>query len=150
MRKLSRKSKIVAAGAALALTGLGGGVAFAYWSTTGTGSGTGTNSAGGGHVELTASFAGGLAPGGSQPIAYAGTNTSSSSTVVGALSAVVTTNVGGCLPEWFTATAATSGTTLAAGASGSVGSGTLTFIDLPGTDQDACKSAVVKVSVASL
>jgi hypothetical protein len=148
MRKLSRKSKIVAAGAALALTTVGGGAAIAYWSTTGTGSGTGTNSAGLGTVTLVATFAGGLAPGGSQPIAYTGTNNTTSSTVVGALATVVTTNNVGCDPAWFTATAVTSNSTLAANATGSVGSGTLTFADTA-DNQDACKSAVVRVSVTS-
>jgi hypothetical protein len=145
---MSRKNKIVAAGAALAITAVGGGAAFAYWTTTGTGGGTGTNSAGGGTVTLTASFAGGLAPGGNQPIAYTGHNNTTSSTVVGALTPTVTTNNVNCLPAWFTATAVTSNSTLAAGADGSVGSGTLTFADTA-DNQDSCKGAVVTVSVTS-
>jgi hypothetical protein len=148
MRKLSRKNKIVAASAALALTAVGGGAAVAYWSTTGTGGGSAKNSAGLGTVTLTATFEPGLAPGGSTTIAYTAKNNTTSSTLVGTLTPTVTTSDAGCLPVWFSATAVSSNTTLAAGATGSVGSGTLSFTDTAG-NQDACKGAVVTVSVTS-
>ncbi|MFP3571070.1 hypothetical protein, partial [Paraburkholderia sp. SIMBA_030] len=78
-------------------------------------------------------------------------NSTTSSTVVGALSAHVTTDVAGCLPAWFDVTAVTSNSPVAANSTGtSVGSGVLKFIDSTTVNQDACKSAVVTVNVGSL
>jgi hypothetical protein len=149
MRKMTKKSKIVAVAAAIALTGVGGGAAFAYWTTTGSGSGSSANSLGGGTVALHATFAPGLAPGNSETVTYTADNASTTNTVVGALSATVTTSDSGCLPGWFTVTAGTTNSTVVAGTSGvSVGSGTLTFLD-GAANQEACKGAVVTVSVTS-
>jgi hypothetical protein len=149
MRKMTKKSKAAAVAASVALVAVGGGAAYAYWTTTGTGSGSGANSAGGGTVVLHAAFVAGLAPGNSETVLYTADNASTTSTVVGALSASVTTSDSGCLPAWFTVTAVTSNSTVLAGASGvSVGSGTLTFLD-SAANQEACKSAVVTVSVTS-
>ncbi len=151
MRKLSKKSRVTAAVAGVALVAVGGGAAYAYWTTTGSGTGTATNSAGGGTVTLHANFAGGLAPGNSVPVSYTADNSTTSSTVVGALTASVTTNVAGCLPEWFQVTAVTSNTNVAAGANGtSVGDGVLKFNDSATANQDACKSAVVTITVGSV
>ncbi|SDX58239.1 hypothetical protein SAMN04487912_1192 [Arthrobacter sp. cf158] len=150
MRKLSKKSRITAAVAGVALVAVGGGAAYAYWTTTGSGSGSATNSAGGGTVTLHATFAGGLAPGNQVSVAYTADNSTTSGTVVGALSANVTTNVAGCLPAWFDVTAVTTNTLVAANTTGtSVGSGTLKFNDSGTVNQDACKSAIVTVNVAS-
>jgi hypothetical protein len=123
--------------------------AYAYWTTTGSGNGTATNSAGGGTVTLFATFDGGLAPGNHVDVAYTATNSMTSSTKVGELTPTVSTDKAGCLPGWFTATAETSNTLVAAGATSSVGAGTLTFNDSATENQDACKGAVVKVSVTS-
>jgi len=71
--------------------------------------------------------------------------------VVGALSANVTTNVAGCLPDWFEVTAVTSNSPVAATSTGTlVGSGVLKFNDSTTANQDACKGAVVTVNVTSL
>ena len=148
MRKLSKKSRITAAVAGVALVAVGGGAAYAYWTTTGAGNGTATNSAGGGTVTLFATFDGGLAPGNQVDVAYTATNSMTSSTKVGELTPTVSTDKAGCLPGWFTATAETSNTLVAAGATSSVGAGTLTFNDSE-DNQDACKGAVVTVSVTS-
>ncbi|NWL11146.1 hypothetical protein DM793_07520 [Paenarthrobacter nitroguajacolicus] len=151
MRKLSKKSRVTAAVAGVALVAVGGGAAYAYWTTTGSGNGTATNSAGGGTVTLHATFDGGLAPGNQVNVAYTADNATTSSTVVGALSANVTTNVATCLPAWFEVTATTTNTNVAAGALGtSVGSGVLKFNDSTTENQDACKSAIVTVNVTSL
>ncbi|BCW65036.1 hypothetical protein HAV21_12065 [Paenarthrobacter sp. MSM-2-10-13] len=151
MRKLSKKSRVTAAVAGVALVAVGGGAAYAYWTTTGSGNGTATNSAGGGTVTLHANFAGGLAPGNQVDVAYTADNSTTSSTVVGALTASVTTNVAGCLPEWFQVTAVTSNSPVAANTTGtSVGDGVLTFNDSATVNQDACKGAVVKITVTSL
>ncbi|AOY73627.1 hypothetical protein IG195_09000 [Arthrobacter sp. TES] len=149
MRKLSKKSRITAAVAGVALVAVGGGAAYAYWTTTGSGNGTATNSAGGGTITLFATFDGGLAPGNQVDVAYTATNSMTSSTKVGELTPTVSTDKAGCLPGWFTATAETSNTLVAAGATSSVGAGTLTFNDSATENQDACKGAVVTVSVTS-
>ncbi|WP_091463905.1 hypothetical protein [Paenarthrobacter nitroguajacolicus] len=151
MRKLSKKSRITAAVAGVALVAVGGGAAYAYWTTTGSGSGEATNAPGGGTVTLHATFAGGLAPGNQVNVAYSADNATTSSTVVGALSANVTTNVEACLPAWFEVTAVTTNTLVAANSTGiSVGSGILKFNDSTTVNQDACKGAVVTVNVTSL
>ncbi|GAA3269875.1 hypothetical protein [Paenarthrobacter aurescens] len=150
MRKLSKKSRITAAVAGVALVAVGGGAAYAYWTTTGSGSGEATNSSGGGTVTLHANFAGGLAPGNQVNVTYTADNSTTSSTVVGALNASVTTNVAGCLPAWFEVTADTSNTRVAANSTATtVGSGVLKFND-EAVNQDACKGAVVTVTVGSV
>lgn len=148
MRKLSIKSKVAVVVATAGLVGIGGG-AFAYWTTTGSGSGNAAASAGGQVVTLHAAFNAGLTPGQSTAVAYTADNANDTSTVVGALSASVSTSVPQCDPTWFNVTAVTSNSTVAAHASGvSVGSGTLTFKD-SALNQDACKGAVITVSVTS-
>ena len=150
MRKLTKKSKVIAVAASVALVAVGGGTAYAYWTTTGAGTGTAANSTGGGTVTLHASFAAGLAPGNSVPVTYTADNSTNTGTVVGALTASVTTSVPACLPEWFTVSADTSNSPVAANSTGiQVGSGTLAFLNDP-ANQDACKSAVVTVTVGSV
>ncbi|MFC4397979.1 hypothetical protein [Arthrobacter sedimenti] len=149
---MTKKHKVLAAAGALALIAGGGSAAYAYWTTTGSGSGSATNSAGGGTVTLHANFTGGLVPGSSKVVTYTADNPSTTtSTQVGELTASVGTDKAGCLPEWFDVTAVTSHTTVAKGDVGTVvGSGTLTFKDSATDNQDACKGAVVTVSVGSV
>ncbi len=151
MRKLSKKGKVYAAAATVALVAASGGAAYAYWTTTGTGSGGAANSTGGGTVTLHATFAAGLAPGNSTSVAYTADNASNTDTVVGALTATVSTSdPTHCLASWFTVTASTSNSPVAHNSTGtSVGSGTLTFLN-DAANQDACKSATVTVNVGSL
>lgn len=149
MRKLTKKSKVIAVAASVALMAVGGGTAYAYWTTTGTGTGTAANSAGGGTVTLHASFAAGLAPGTSVPVTYTADNSTATGTVVGDLAASVSTSVPECMPSWFTVSANTSNSPVLANSTGTqVGSGTLAFLN-DAANQDACKSAVVTVTVAS-
>ncbi|MFJ4209170.1 hypothetical protein ACIPY2_12010 [Paenarthrobacter sp. NPDC089675] len=150
MRKLSKKSRITAAVAGVALVAVGGGAAYAYWTTTGSGNGTATNSNGGGTVTLHASYADGLAPGNQVNVAYSADNSTSSSTVVGALTATVTTDVTGCLPAWFEVTANTTNAVVAANSTNTaVGTGILKFNDSATENQDLCKGAKVTVNVTS-
>ncbi|MHC6220053.1 hypothetical protein [Arthrobacter sp. MMS24-S77] len=151
MRKLSKKGKIYAAAASIALVAASGGAAYAYWTTTGTGSGTAANSTGGGTVTLHATFAAGLAPGNSTSVAYTADNGSNTGTVVGALSATVSTSdPTHCLATWFDVTAVTSNSAVTPNSTGtSVGSGTLTFKN-DAANQDACKSATVTITVGSV
>lgn len=150
MRTMTKKSKVAAAVASVALVAVGGGAAYAYWTTTGTGGGSAANSTGGGTVTLHATFDAGLAPGNSVPVAYTADNASTTDTVVGLLTATVTTSAPTtCLPDWFTVSAVTTNSTVAAGKTGvSVGSGTLAFLNST-ANQDACKSATVTVNVTS-
>lgn len=149
MHKITKKSKVLAAAASVALVAVGGSAAYAYWSTSGSGSGSATNSTGGGSVTLHATFAGGLAPGNSTSVAYTADNASTTGTVVGVLTATVSTNVAGCLPAWFDVTAVTTNSPVAASSTGtSVGSGTLTFLN-SATNQDPCKGAIVTVNITS-
>ncbi|WP_454698256.1 hypothetical protein [Arthrobacter humicola] len=149
MRTMTKKTKAAAVAASVALVAVGGGAAYAYWSTTGTGSGSATTSEGTVEVVLHADFAQGLAPGGQETITYSADNPNSSSTMVGTLATTVTTSVPGCLPEWFTATAPLTNTSVAANATGTaLGTGTLSFAD-NAANQDPCKNATVTVSVTS-
>lgn len=152
MRKMTKKNKVLAAAGALALVAAGGGAAYAYWTTTGSGGGTATNSAGNGTVTLHANFAGDLTPGDSRTVTYTADNADpNTSTKVGALTASVTTSDAGCLPAWFDVTAVTSNTTVPKASAGTtVGTGTLTFNDDAAVNQDACKGAVVTITVGSV
>lgn len=148
MRKLSIKSKVAVAVTTAGLIGIGGG-AFAYWTTTGTGSGNAAASAGGQTVVLHATFNAGLTPGESEAVTYTADNGNDTSTVVGALTASVSTSVAQCDPAWFSVTALTSNSTVAGHTTGvSVGTGTLTFKD-SAANQDACKGAIITVSATS-
>jgi hypothetical protein len=151
MRKMTKKSKVLAAAGALALVAGGGGAAYAYWTTTGSGGGTADNAAAGdGSLDLTATFDAGLAPGNVVDVAYTAANSSTTGTRVGVLTSYVTTSDAGCLPVWFEVTSVTTDTLVAAGATGvSVGSGTLTFLN-SNANQDACKSATITVHVGSV
>lgn len=153
MRKMTKKNKIAAAAASIALVAVGGGAAYAYWSTTGGGTGqakAGTDAA----VVIHAAFDDGITPGatGSKTINYTADNPNSGSTLVTLDAATtVSTDVGTCLGTWFTATVPNTTTTVGGNALGAAlnGTGTLTLSDLPGTDQNACKSATITVHVTS-
>ena len=150
MRKMTRKNKVLAAAGALALVAGGGGAAYAYWTTTGSGGGTATNAEANGTVTLHATFADDLAPGNHVSVAYTADNPSTTGTKVGELSATVETSDPLCLAEWFTVTADTSNSLVAARSTGtSVGSGVLEFLNSD-DNQDACKSAVITINVSSV
>ena len=150
MREMTRKNKVLAAAGALALVAGGGGAAYAYWSTTGTGNGTATNADANGTVTLHAIFDDELAPGNQVSVEYTADNESTTGTKVGALAAEVETSDPLCLAEWFTVTAVTSNSLVAAGSTGtSVGSGVLEFLNSD-DNQDACKSAVITINVSSV
>jgi hypothetical protein len=149
MRKMTKKNKIAAVAASVALVAVGGGAAYAYWSATGTGSGSAATADGTSQVALVASFGAGIAPGGTRTVTYTATNPNSSSTTVSALGATVSTVAPGCDPAWFTVTAPAGTTALAANATSvALGTGILTFNDL-NVNQDACKGAQITVNVSS-
>jgi hypothetical protein len=147
-KKTSRKTKIVAASAALLLAG---GAAFAYWTTLSNGSGEGNNAASNGSLVLTANFADGLAPGGTRPVTYTATNSSTETSLrVGTITHVVTTDEAGCLPGDFTIAPVVSDTTVPANATNFAlaGTGTLAFADTA-INQDACKGATVTLTLSA-
>ncbi|MDQ0632508.1 hypothetical protein QFZ40_000417 [Arthrobacter pascens] len=151
MRKMTKKNKIAAVAASAALVAVGGGAAYAYWSTTGSGGGSALASPGTttSTVTIDATFALGLAPGGSEDITYTGTNPNSSSTTVTLDRAVVTANNGCDAASWLAASVPTATTTIAANGTQSLGKGTLTFTDDPAVNQNACKGALITVTVTS-
>jgi hypothetical protein len=146
MRQMTKKNKIAAVAASAALVAVSGGAAYAYWSTTGGGSGQAAASAGTSPVSITVTFEGGIAPGGSKDILYSATNPNSSSTTVTLDKAVVTAS-GSCDAAWFGATVPAGTTTVVAGATTSLGTGTLSFADTA-TNQDACKGATITVTAS--
>ncbi|MDQ0689862.1 hypothetical protein [Arthrobacter sp. W4I7] len=153
MRQMTKKNKIAAAAASIALVAVGGGAAYAYWSTTGAGDGqatAGTDKA----VVIHANFTDGITPGvkGAKTINYTADNPNTGSALVTLDAATtVTTNVDDCLGSWFTATVPSDTNTVGGNAIGVqlAGTGTLTLSDLPGTNQNPCKGAIVTVHVSS-
>ncbi|MEZ2389751.1 hypothetical protein AB6813_09420 [bacterium RCC_150] len=152
MRQLSKKGKVYAAAATIALVAAGGGAAYAYWSTTGTGSGAATNSAGTSAVTLHAAFTNDLAPGGTRQVTYTADNPNSSSTSVTIASATVSidsAHSASCQSTWFHVTAPTGATLVSANSTAfALGTGSLTMDDLS-TSQDGCKGAIVTVNLTS-
>jgi hypothetical protein len=146
------KKKVVAV-VALSMMAVGGGAAYAYWTTTGSGSGNATNASSNGTLDLHANFTGGLTPGATRTVTYTADNSNTSSLWVGSLTPVVSVDSAhsACTPaDNFTITATAPGTQVLAGAAATVvGSGTLKLLDTT-ANQDACKGAVVTVSVTSL
>jgi hypothetical protein len=152
MRIFTGKNKF-AAFAVGAVIIAGAGVAFAYWTTTGSGTGNATNATTNGTITLTATFSGGLTPGGSKTVTYTADNAGTSSLRVGTITPTVSIDAthvtAGCLVGDFTIPATISNTTVAAGAAGvAAGTGTLSFADT-GINQDGCKGAIVTLALAS-
>lgn len=154
MRKLSKKGKVYAVAASIALVAASGGAAFAYWSTTGSGSGT---AATGTSVPVTVnqtSAVAGLAPG-SGPQALSGTFTNGNSSpvyvaTVTASIASVTKNGAvavGCDATDFTLTGATVGHEVNTGDSWS--GAAIAFFDKPLVNQEACKGVTVNLTYTS-
>jgi hypothetical protein len=147
MRKLNKKIVVGTAAAAVVLAG--GGVAFAYWTTSGSGTGNATNASANGVVVLHASFLAGLTPGGSAPVSFTADNVGTSSLRVGTVSTVVTAS-GTCDASWFSVADVVENQTIAAGASGVAltQGGSIVFAD-SADNQDACKSAIVTLTLTS-
>jgi hypothetical protein len=146
--KNNRKTKIVAATAALLLVG---GAAFAYWTTQSQGSGSATNAPSNGTLVLKAHFAGGLAPGATRTVTYTATNSGGSSSLqVGTISHIVTTDKVGCTAADFTIGPVFSNTTVLADVIDAElsGTGTLRFVDST-ENQDACKGATVTLALSA-
>lgn len=154
MRKLTRKTLALSTAAVL----LGGGAAFAYWTNSGTGTGTaatGTNAA---VTVVQTSTPTGMYPGGpAQTLSGNFTNPNAGNTYVTAVTATGYTIdpasvTAGCtvLGGHYTlgGTAPVNADVPAGAARGAWTGLTITMNNL-GTNQDACKNAVVTVTYAS-
>lgn len=149
-KKKNKKRAIVILAGIVAASGVGS-LAFAYWTETGGGTGsasTGTTA----HVTVTqTSTVTGLYPGATAALAGTINNGNSSSVkLAGGLDASVTdvtragsSIAGSCDPSWFTVTGGPVDVGSTVSGSGTLGFNglTLTFTNLAGTNQDACKSA---------
>ena len=150
MRNLSKKSKTIIAGAAIAGLASAGG-AYAYWTTTGSGTGAATNASSNGVIVLHGTYAGGLTPAATRAVTFTADNAGTSSLYVGDITlASVTTDKPSCVVADFTMPVVTSNTTVPATSSlfALNGAGTLTFADTA-ANQDGCKGAVVTLHLTS-
>jgi hypothetical protein len=158
MRKMTKKNKIVALAAAVALTGVGGGVAIAYWTTSGAGSGTaatGTNAA---ITVVQTSVVSGLEPGGAaQPLSGNFTNGNTSPVyVTDVVASIASVTKGGAVAVGCDASDYTIvnpvmavGHEVASGTGDSWSGATIVFNNKSDANQDACKGATVNLSYVS-
>ena len=146
-----RRHLILLSSLAVVLAIAGG--AFAYWTTTGAGTGTSTNAATAGTLTLTAAWAGGLAPGVTLPVTYTATNASATSGMrIGTVTSVVSVDAPhiACALADITVAPVAENQTIAK-ASGPItltNAGSIVFADT-GVSQDACKGAVITLTVSS-
>jgi hypothetical protein len=154
----TRKKRVVAVAAVLAIAAVGGGIAFAYWTSTGTGTGSATTGTSTNFVVTSTAPTGGpLTPGGpTETIAITvnnpGTGSENLSSVVASVAkadGTAWTAVTGCSAADYSVGTTTGFTygTLAAGAS-VTGSVAITMNNL-GTNQDGCKNAAVPLYIVA-
>jgi hypothetical protein len=159
MRKFSKKGKVYAAAATIALVAASGGAAYAYWTNTGSGSGSGATGTNTTITAVQTSVITGLEPGGTAQVLSGNFNNPNTSPVyvadVTATIASVTKAagvVGTCDSSDYTLLGGvmTVGHEVASGTGvSSWGGATIAFNDKSGTNQDACKGATVNLSYAS-
>jgi hypothetical protein len=145
-----RRHLILLSSVAVVLAIAGG--AFAYWTTTGAGSGTSTNAATAGALTLHATWAGGLAPGVTLPVTYTADNASPTSGMrIGTVSAVVSVDAPhvACALADITVAPVAQNVTIPKNTAGvALTAGSIVFADT-GVSQDACKGAVITLTVTS-
>lgn len=158
MRKFSKKGKVYAAAATLALVAASGGAAYAYWSTTGSGVGSGAS---GTNVAITVNQTGvvtGLEPGGApQTLSGKFTNPNTSPVYVTSVTASIAsvTKGGavavGCDATDFTLANATMGVghEVASGTNVDSWSGATIAFNNKASNQDACKDVTVNFAYSS-
>lgn len=158
MRKLSKKGKIYAAAASIALVAASGGAAFAYWTNTGSGVGTGATGTNAAIEAVQSSLVTGLVPGGAaQTLSGKFNNPNTSPVYVASVTASIASvtkggvAAAGCDATDFTLANATMvvGHEVASGTGvDSWGGATIAFND-KATNQDACKDVTVNLAYAS-
>jgi hypothetical protein len=151
MFKFNKKRVLaLATVAALAVAG----IAYAYWTTTGAGTGSATNASSNGTIDLHASFADGLTPGGSKTVTFTADNAGTSSLRVGTVQSVVSIDAAhvalGCSVDDFSIADVDENQTIAAGATGVTlaHTGLIAFADTA-VNQDGCKGAKVTLTLSS-
>jgi hypothetical protein len=151
MHRISKRAIAIFAGVVVALASAG--VAFAYWTNSGTGTGTASTGTTTGITVKQTSTITNLAPGlPAQTLSGNFNNTNTSPVYVTAVTATVSgTDQTGCGASDYTI-AGTAPVNAEIPAGTSVGSWTgltIQFNNKPGTNQDACKNAVVTIAYAS-
>ncbi len=148
MRK-SQKRVMAALGiGAMVLAAAGG--AFAYWTQSGSGTAAGTAGTTGAIV-VTGTIADGIFPGGSQLVSFTASNSGDSATLVNSVHlAGVSTSNAGCNAADFTMPDVVQNQSVAGGATVAVlpNRGTLSMANT-GVNQDACKSAVITLTLST-
>jgi hypothetical protein len=149
MRTVSSKKLIAAIGSAAVLVA-GSGVAYAYWTTTGAGTSTAVAKATNGTLVLKASGWTDIAPGTAKEVSFTASNASQTDLRLGTITSVVTTSDAGCLPADFTIAAVPANQTILAGAvdAAVTAKGSLVFAN-SALSQDACKNAVITLTLSS-
>lgn len=146
MNKFGMKKKILAATAALLVSG---GAAFAYWSSIGSGTGTAGSGTSQSVVVNQTSTVLGLAPGlAAQSLSGNFDNPNPGPVYVAAVKAVITgTNMVGCTASDYTiAGTATVNAEVPAGSGVGAWSGLTIQFNNTAANQDACKNAAVSIS----
>jgi hypothetical protein len=179
MRKLFSSKKRIAMAAGLLIVAIGASAAFAYWTASGTGAGSTSTGTDAGVTITNVVFSGGPAGGGVlYPAAVVNVafdvNNTSANTAVNVHKVVADTStftngveitgpalaIASCNPAWFTYSGTTlaavpgkhiaaSGTYSAPAGAGTGNGGTLTMSDETSTNQDACKSATLKLHLVT-
>lgn len=158
MKKFTLKKKMIAGAAAAALVLGASGAAFAYWTTSGSGSGNATTASSNGTITLTAVFAGGITPGGSQPVSVQAANPGTSNLFVTTVSedspAITIDNAhatAGCVVADFSLSGFSSGGgQVNAGATGVVVATDTLNMANTSVNQDACQGAIVTLHYTSV
>ena len=149
MRKLNKKTKIIAAAAVIGLAGSG--AAYSYWTVTGSGSANATTGTVAPiTVNQTASLTG-LYPGG-PAVTLGGTfnNTNAGAVWVATVSAALGTLPAGCVAADFTITgSAVVGANIPNGSPSGAWSGGTIKMNNTASNQDGCKSATIPLVLTS-
>jgi len=159
MRKMSKKSRIVAVAAAVTLTAVGGGAAFAYWTTTGAGTGSGATGTNAAISVVQTSVVGGLQPGGAAQTLSGNFNNGNTSpvyvaNVVASIESVTQAvgAVGACDATDYildTTPMVVNAEVPSGSGTGAWGGATIKFNDEVATNQDGCKGATVHLGYTS-
>lgn len=159
MRKLSKKGKVYAVAASIALVAASGGAAFAYWTNTGSGSSTGATGTNAPITVVQTSVVSDLKPGGAPQVLSGNFNNGNTSPVyVASVTASISSvtqaagAVGACDASDFTLASPTVTVAheVASGQGvGSWGGATIAFNDKPLANQDGCKGATVNLAYTS-
>jgi hypothetical protein len=153
MSRLSRKSKITAAVAIVIALFASGTAAYAYWTGTGSGSATATAAAGG-SVTIAGTTATGLAPGTSKTVTFTATNATEAAIKIGTVSdTAIDSNLPACdaqIADFSMADVVADQIIPANTVNHPVtATGSLVYAYSPTVNQDACKGAVITLTLTA-